>query len=171
MSSQQDSWFILFFGWVKQPSSHILSPRLKLPRQHRAPCLCQMQKHPLPLCIGCVMVPQCSFYQPRLCLAERVHGLWQEMERKHQAAGLWNRREWFISPTSFTCCDSFRLQAAGTSTRVCLLKQVHLNMSFIWCIIASGVRPRQSYDGLHEWWTGILCQISFLARKHSTGAW
>lgn len=46
--------------WVAQPSSHILSPRLKLPRQHRVLCLCQMQKHPLPLCMGRVMVPKCS---------------------------------------------------------------------------------------------------------------
>lgn len=36
--SQQDSCLPDFFWWQKQPSSHILSPSLKLPQRHRVLC-------------------------------------------------------------------------------------------------------------------------------------
>lgn len=103
------------FWWATQPSSHILSPRLKLPRQHRVLCLCQMQKHPLPLCMGRVMAPQCSFYHlDRASSPPRWESSWVLRGDGEKTPG-----SRFVKPpcvihslTSFTC-DSFSFWAAG----------------------------------------------------------
>lgn len=92
---------LFFFWWLKQPSSHILSPRLKLPEQHILLCWHQMQKHPLTLRMGHVMAPQCFLLPPFSSLVSALlrefMGSDKRCREKHQAAGLWSRRVWVTS--------------------------------------------------------------------------
>lgn len=142
--------------WVTQPSSHILSPRLKLPRQHRVLCWCLMQKHPLPLCMGRVMVPQCSLYHlDRASSPPRLESSWVLRRDGEKTPG-----SRFVklpcvihSLTSFTCCDSFSFWGCrhSYSTRVWFSRCITSSgagASPHALYMTSGVWLSQIYDGL-----------------------
>lgn len=133
-----------FFGWLKQPSSHILSPRRKLAQQRRLLCWHQIQKHPLPLRMGHMMAPQCFLLPPWSSLDSALLREFMGSDKRCRE----NTRQLVCKAA---VCDSFPhfihmlwlIRFFGRQdTRVWF--SVHRNMLLMWCIKVAGVKLTMS---------------------------